>query len=159
MVLLIISEIFFFLRFFWGFFHNCWRPAIESGNTWPPFRISKIIVDPFSIPIFNTILLLSSGVTVTYAHHRILKKAFFPRVVGLFLTVILGGLFLFLQNFEYAKSTFSIKTFVFGACFYLLTGFHGGHVIVGVIFLTICLIKNIYLNFTFTHHVLLELGI
>lgn len=159
MVILIISEVFFFSRFFWAFFHKCWVPAVELGAVWPPFKMEEIIVDSFSIPLLKTIILLSSGVTVTWAHKSILKKKFFKRMVGLFSTVILGAVFLILQGFEYTLSFLRFNSTIFGSCFFLLTGFHGGHVIVGTIFLLFKWIRLLKNQLIHSHHVGLELAI
>jgi heme/copper-type cytochrome/quinol oxidase subunit 3 len=159
MLLMIISEVFFFFRFFWAFFHKCWFPGNEIGNIWPPKDLNYIIVDSFSIPFFKTIILLSSGVTVTWSHFRLIFKNFIKFYIGLRLTICLGVIFLYLQNFEYMNSLFSFKTLVYGSCFYMLTGFHGAHVLVGTIFLIVCLIRSKNFQFKFLHHVGLELAI
>jgi heme/copper-type cytochrome/quinol oxidase subunit 3 len=159
MVLMIISEVFFFVRFFWGFFHNCWFPKKEAGREWPPLHLKKIIVDSFSIPLLKTIILLSSGITITWSHHSLISKKFNQFFLGLVVTVILGLIFLFLQKFEYIYSLFSFNTLIYGSCFYMLTGFHGGHVIIGTIFLFVCLIRSQNFQFNLLHHVGLVLAI
>jgi len=159
MLLMILSEVFFFLRFFWGFFHNCWFPGKEVGKIWPPIHFNPIIVDSFSIPLLKTIILLSSGVTVTWRHHRLIKKEHFSFSLGLILTIFLGLIFLFLQKFEYLKSFFSFKTLVYGSCFYMLTGFHGAHVIAGTIFLFVSFFRVYKIQFKREHHIGLELAI
>jgi len=159
MLLMIISEVFFFFRFFWAFFHKCWFPGIELGSVWPPKFMKAYLVDSFSVPLLNTILLLSSGVTITWAHHRLLKRKEFFFNFRLFITISLGIFFLFFQNFEYSNLKFSFKTLIFGSCFYMLTGFHGGHVIVGTLFLLICLFRSLCYHFSSKHHVGLELAI
>ena len=159
MILMIISEVFFFSRFFWRFFHNCWFPRKEIGSIWPPKGLNPILVDSFSIPFLKTIILLSSGVTVTFAHHSLQKKKNKQFIFGLQRTIFLGLLFLFLQNFEYIKSLFSFKTMVYGSCFYMLTGFHGAHVIVGTIFLFICYFRTKKVQNIPSHHVGFTLAI
>lgn len=159
MIILIVSEVFFFLRFFWAFFHKCWAPTPEIGKIWPPAGMEKIMVDCFSIPFLKTVILLSSGVRVTWAHHRILANKKFQRVWGLGVTVFLGFVFLLFQKFEYAKSLFGFKRTIYGSCFYMLTGFHGGHVIIGTIFLIVCLVRAVRFQFTSDRHVGLELAI
>jgi len=159
MVLLIISEVFFFFRFFWSFFHKCWFPQIEIGGCWPPKEYKKISVDVFSIPLLNTLILLSSGIRVTWRHHRLIKKNHPQFLQGLIVTVILGVIFLTLQLFEYSKANFSIKRLIYGSAFFLLTGFHGGHVIAGTIYLIVCLIRGIKTHFVNDHHVGLELSL
>lgn len=159
MVLMIISEIFFFASFFWAFFHKCWFPGKEVGGVWPPNKIKEIAVDTFSIPFLKTVILLSSGITVTWSHHRVLLGRQKNATIGLGITILLGVLFLLLQNFEYLSSFFGFKSLVFGSCFYMLTGFHGGHVIVGTVFLTVCFYRFLSLNFNPQNHVSFELAI
>jgi len=159
MIFLLISEVFFFFRFFWGFFHNCWLPQPELGKEWPPLGFCNIMVDSFSIPLLNTVILLSSGVSVTWAHHMLLRNNFLSFFFGLLITVVLGILFLGFQRFEYISSSFRFKRKIFGSCFYLLTGFHGGHVIIGTIFLIICLFRGVLKRLIPFHHVGLELAI
>lgn len=159
MILLIISEVFFFFRFFWAFFHKCWFPQSELGGEWPPSLTEKVLVDPFSIPLIKTIILLSSGITVTWAHFSLIISEERNFKIGLLLTVFLGVIFLFLQGFEYRKSIFSFKRFIYGSRFFLLTGFHGGHVIAGTIFLIVCFFRLLKISFISSHHVGLELAI
>jgi cytochrome c oxidase subunit 3 len=114
---------------------------------------SNIIVDPFSIPLLNSILLLSSGVTITCAHHYILVGDYNYSGRFLFLTVLLGVVFLGLQMFEYSHSIVRINSSVYGSVFFLLTGFHGLHVTIGAIFLLICLLRLIRKNISRRNHV------
>jgi cytochrome c oxidase subunit 3 len=159
MLILIISEVFFFFRFFWGFFHNCWFPNFDVGGVWPPFSFNSIMVDSFSLPFLKTVILLSSGVTITWRHFRLITKDFFGFTIGLGCTVVLGIIFLFFQTFEYSNSFFGFKTLIFGSCFYLLTGFHGGHVIVGTVFLIVCFIRSYNFQFKNLSHARLILAI
>lgn len=138
-VLFILSEVFFFIRFFWAYFHNILAPDLEVGILWPPLGVE--IFNPYHIPLLNTIILLSSGFTVTWAHHSIINKNFLIRKIRLLLTVVLGVYFSFLQGFEYRQSLFCINDGVFGTVFFLITGFHGLHVLVGTIFLLINFIR------------------
>ena len=117
------------------------------------------MIDCFSIPFLKTIILLSSGIRVTWAHHSILSKKKTGGVKGLIITVILGLIFLYFQKFEYSNSIFGFKRTIYGSCFYMLTGFHGGHVIVGTIFLIVCLIRALFFHFSSERHVGLELAI
>jgi cytochrome c oxidase subunit III len=105
------------------------------------------------------VLLLSSGFTITWSHHSLIKKKDYKFKFGLFLTIFLGVLFLFFQKFEYSKIQFSFNTLIYGSCFYMLTGFHGGHVIVGTIFLMVCLFRALDFHFSSFHHVGFELAI
>ena len=151
-LLFIISEIFFFISFFWAFFHSSLSPAIEIGSIWPPFGIQPINV--FSIPLLNTALLLSSGFTITWCHFNI-KRNHNSRL-SLFITILLGLIFTSFQIFEYFESPFSMADSVYGSCFFLLTGFHGFHVIVGTIFLLISFYRLSNFHFTNTRHFGLE---
>lgn len=149
-ILFIISEIFFFISFFWAYFHSSLAPSIEIGQLWPPQGIKPF--NPFDIPLINTIILISSGITITWSHHSILNKNFFERNKRLIFTVILGLYFTLLQIIEYYESPFSIADSIYGSSFFIATGFHGLHVIIGTIFLFICLLRINYLHFSKTHH-------
>jgi heme/copper-type cytochrome/quinol oxidase subunit 3 len=153
MLIMIISEVFFFFSFFWGFFHKCFFPREKIGSVWPPSELKGLVVDYVSIPLFKTVILLSSGLTITWAHHRLIKNKKQNFFFGLNFTVLLGVIFLFLQNFEYLNSFFRFKTLIFGSCFYMLTGFHGMHVLVGTVFLIVCLIRSLNFQFKASHHV------
>lgn len=157
MVLFILSEIMFFFSFFWAFFHISLSPNMYIGLIWPPEGIN--LLDPFSLPLWNTIILLSSGVTVTYAHRGIIAGSRYISLDGLYWTVLYGFLFTMIQGYEYCYSSYSMNDGVFGSLFFLLTGFHGIHVIIGALFLTVCLYRQINYHFTRQHHVGLELGI
>jgi len=132
MILFISSEVLFFLSFFWAFFHSRMSPTLDIGHLWPPLGV--IPFDPLNIPLVNTILLLSSGVTVTWAHHAILEGKLKSSINSLYTTVILGVLFTLLQGFEYSEAPFSIRDSAFGCTFFVATGFHGLHVIIGSTF-------------------------
>lgn len=149
-VLFIIREIFFFLRFFWSFFHFFLAPDIELGAIWPPIGINQF--NPYRIPLLNTIILLSSGFSLTWAHHRILLKSFKKRIVSLLLTIRLGVYFTMLQIFEYFEATFTISDSVFGSIFFLATGFHGFHVLIGTIFLVVNFLRLNKFYFNEKHH-------
>nr|YP_010048894.1 cytochrome c oxidase subunit III [Paralipsa gularis]QPK77267.1 cytochrome c oxidase subunit 3 [Paralipsa gularis] len=150
MILFIISEIFFFVSFFWAFFHSSLSPNIEIGAIWPPMGITPF--NPFQIPLLNTIILISSGVTVTWAHHALMSNNFSQTLQGLFITVILGIYFTILQAYEYIEASFTIADSIYGSTFFMATGFHGLHVIIGTIFLIVCLIRHNYNHFSNTHH-------
>ena len=150
MILFIVSEIMFFFGFFWAFFHSALSPTPEIGSLWPPIGIETI--NAWEVPLLNTIILLSSGATITYAHHSIVKGDRQQSILGLFLTIGLAIFFTCLQLFEYIESTFTISDSVYGSVFYLATGFHGFHVIIGTIFLIICTIRLIQHHFTKQHH-------
>lgn len=154
-ILFIVSEVFFFLSFFWAFFHSSLSPAVEIGMYWPPTDINPL--NPFSIPLLNTTLLLSSGATITWAHHNIIKGNKQESTKALSLTIILGLFFTLLQAFEYLEAPFCIADSVYGSTFFVATGFHGLHVIIGTIFLMICLFRLIRSHFTKNHHLDLKL--
>lgn len=149
-ILFIVSEIFFFIRFFWAFFHRSLSPSIELGNYWPPLGI--LIFNPFQIPLLNTAILLSSGVTITWAHHRLIEKNHSQTSQGLFFTIILGIYFSILQSYEYIEASFNIADAVYGSTFFIATGFHGLHVLIGTTFLLICLNRHINYHFSNWHH-------
>ena len=146
----ILSEALFFAAFFWGFFHRSLAPTPEIGCTWPPTGINPI--NPFSIPLLNTAVLLASGVTVTWAHHRVINKSRTETLQALSLTVILGVYFTFLQAGEYIEAPFTIADRAYGTLFYVCTGFHGIHVLVGTIFLSVCWIRTFLYHFSDGHH-------
>ena len=136
MGLFIISEVFFFLRFFWAFFHRRLCATVEIGGIWPPLGI--LTFRPWQVPLLNTLILLSSGVTVTWRHHALIEGMHKERITGLFLTILLGIYFTCLQGFEYFEASFSIADSVYGRTFFIATGFHGLHVLVGTTFLAMC---------------------
>ena len=130
-ILFIVSEAFFFLAIFWAYFHSGIGPDIEIGSQWPPLGIQAI--NPFELPLLNTIILLSSGITVTQAHHSLIEGDRKKTLNGLVYTVILALIFTLCQGIEYSVSSFTISDGIFGTCFYFGTGFHGLHVIIGTI--------------------------
>jgi cytochrome c oxidase subunit 3 len=150
MLLFIVSEVMFFFAFFWAFFAAALAPVIEIGSIWPPKGIDTF--NPIEVPLLNTLLLLCSGATVTYAHHAITAGNKIEAVFGLVLTIILAVLFTALQGFEYVSATFTISDGIFGSTFFMATGFHGFHVAIGTIFLTVCLIRLLLNQFSIQHH-------
>ena len=155
--LFIISEILFFLAIFWAYFHSALSPTVELGAHWPPMGIEAI--NPFELPLINTVILLSSGFTVTYAHHSLIQGNRKGTLNGLVYTVILAIIFTSFQAVEYTVSFFSISDGTFGSCFYFGTGFHGLHVIIGTIFLAVGLWRMLAYHLTENHHLGLESGI
>lgn len=149
-ILFITSEVIFFFAFFWAFFHRSLAPTPELGCTWPPAGIQPL--NPFSVPLLNTAVLLASGVTVTWAHHAILEKDQPKATQALTLTVTLGAYFTFLQAGEYIEASFSIADRIYGSTFFVATGFHGLHVLIGSSFLIICLIRVLFIHFSSGHH-------
>nr|QIV24788.1 cytochrome c oxidase subunit III [Analophus parallelus] len=150
MILFITSEVFFFISFFWGFFHNSLSPSIELGLNWPPKGITPF--NPIEIPLLNTLILLTSGLTVTWAHHGLMENNYKQALQGLLFTVVLGGYFTALQAYEYLESPFTIADAAYGSSFFMATGFHGIHVIIGTTFLLVCLIRHWFNHFSCTHH-------
>nr|YP_010000748.1 cytochrome c oxidase subunit III [Struthidea cinerea]QOD96660.1 cytochrome c oxidase subunit III [Struthidea cinerea] len=150
MVLFITSEAFFFFGFFWAFFHSSLAPTPELGGQWPPVGIKPL--DPMDVPLLNTAILLASGVTVTWAHHSIMEANRKQAIHALTLTVLLGFYFTGLQAMEYYEAPFSIADGVYGSTFFVTTGFHGLHVIIGSTFLLVCLLRLIKFHFTPKHH-------
>nr|YP_010010060.1 cytochrome c oxidase subunit III [Sipalinus gigas]QNS38618.1 cytochrome c oxidase subunit III [Sipalinus gigas] len=150
MILFITSEVLFFVAFFWAFFHSSLSPSIELGLTWPPKGISPF--NPIEIPLLNTLILLSSGLTITWAHHSIMENNYKSSIQGLALTVILGLYFTILQGYEYMEAPFTIADSVYGSTFFMTTGLHGLHVIIGSTFLAVCLVRLFYNHFSSTHH-------
>ena len=155
--LFIVSEALFFLAIFWTFFHSALSPTVELGAQWPPMGIEA--VNPFELPLFNTVILLSSGFTVTYAHHSLIQGARSGALKGLFYTVVLALVFTALQGIEYSASSFTISDGTFGSCFYFGTGFHGLHVIIGTAFVAVGLWRLLAYHLTENHHLGLESGI
>nr|YP_010304996.1 cytochrome c oxidase subunit III [Semidalis macleodi]ULR86827.1 cytochrome c oxidase subunit III [Semidalis macleodi] len=150
MILFITSEVLFFISFFWAYFHSSLSPNIEIGNTWPPLGIKPF--NPMEIPLLNTTILLSSGMTITWAHHSIMNSNYTQTVQSLFLTITLGLYFTLLQAFEYWEAPFSISDSVYGSSFFMATGFHGIHVIIGTLFIFIILMRHINWHFSKNHH-------
>ncbi len=143
MLLFILSEVMFFFAFFWSFFKASIFPEgilagvwVAKAGIWPPAGIE--VIDPWNIPFLNTLILLLSGTTVTWAHHALTLNNRKDMVMGLLCTVLLGALFTSLQVFEYFHATFKFKDGIYPSNFYMATGFHGFHVLVGTLFLTVC---------------------
>uniref|UniRef100_UPI0030E27D2C cytochrome oxidase subunit III n=1 Tax=Ernothrips longitudinalis TaxID=3045428 RepID=UPI0030E27D2C len=150
MMLFITSEVFFFLSFFWAFFHSFLSPDIFIGQMWPCKGVKSF--NPMGIPLMNTLILLSSGVTLTSAHHFMMmgKKNKCNQLLAT--TIFLGFYFTFLQFIEYQEASFTISDSVYGSTFFMATGFHGLHVLIGTIFLTVCLMRTMKNHFSSYHH-------
>nr|YP_009002404.1 cytochrome c oxidase subunit III [Henosepilachna pusillanima]AHH29999.1 cytochrome c oxidase subunit III [Henosepilachna pusillanima] len=156
MILFITSEVFFFISFFWMFFHSSLSPSIDIGMIWPPKGIFTF--NPNQIPLLNTLILLSSGLTVTWAHHSLMENNFLEAKISLSSTLFLGIYFSLLQAIEYKEASFNISDSVYGSSFFLTTGFHGLHVLIGSMFLMICLIRLNFLHFSKIHHLGFEMA-
>jgi cytochrome c oxidase subunit III len=158
MILFIASEVMFFVAWFWAFFSSALNldASVEvarhvfTGGVWPPEGIE--VFDPWHLPLLNTLILLTSGTTVTWAHHALLHNDRKGLVWGLVLTVVLGLIFTAVQVYEYAHAPFSFAGNIYGATFFMATGFHGFHVVVGTIFLIVCLIRSLKGHFTPQSH-------
>nr|AKM70241.1 cytochrome oxidase subunit III [Adelges laricis] len=156
MILFIISELFLFISFFWNFLHNSLAPSIELGLNWPPKNI--IFFNPMMIPLLNTIILLTSSFTITLTHFFLLNNKLKNSKKYIKLTILLSIYFLLLQMFEYNQAMFTFSDSIFGSSFYIATGFHGLHVIIGTIFLIINFIRMIKMQMSFIHHISFELA-
>nr|YP_009127089.1 cytochrome c oxidase subunit III [Acerella muscorum]AHL42970.1 cytochrome c oxidase subunit III [Acerella muscorum] len=150
MIMFIISEILFFMSFFWSFFHFSLVPNIELGSSWPPFNIK--IFNFIEMPLLNTLILVSSGLTLTWSHKSLISNNYLMMMNSLMLTIMLGLYFTLLQVIEYKESSYSMFDSSFGSSFFMATGFHGIHVMMGSVFLLIMLFRMMKNSFSFYHH-------
>jgi cytochrome c oxidase subunit III len=156
MILFIASEVMFFVAWFWAFFDNALFPsAVDAiGAQWPPKGTT--VLNPFGFPLLNTLILLCSGTTVTWAHHSLIHGDREGLKTGLLLTIILGLLFTSIQAYEYVHAPFAFTIpnggNIYGSTFMMATGFHGAHVIIGTIFLIVCYLRAVRGDFTPEKH-------
>jgi cytochrome c oxidase subunit III len=162
MILFIASEVMFFVGWFWAWFDFSLFPVplqVAEGQVeiladtlaqWPPKGLE--IIDPFAFPLLNTLILLCSGTTVTWAHHALINGDREGLKKGLWATIILGVIFTTIQAYEYAHAPFAFKGLNYSAAFYMATGFHGFHVLIGTIFLIVCLVRAYKGHFTPRQH-------
>lgn len=150
MLLFIASEVMFFAAFFWAYFDASLNPTAAIGGTWPPTGITAI--EPFDLPFLMTMILLLSGCTCTWAHSALIENNRRDTLRGLGLTVLLGVIFSGFQAYEYHHAAFGFKDTVFASTFYMATGFHGFHVLIGTIFLAVTWWRAYKNQFTPTDH-------
>src|ERR1700754_1170125 len=158
MILFIASEVMFFVAWFWAYFNSALFPADVQqitrdqlfGGVWPPKGIETF--DPWHLPLLNTLILLTSGTTVTWAHHALLENDRQGLKYGLILTILLGATFTCVQAYEYSHAAFHFSGNIYGATFFMATGFHGAHVIIGAIFLIVCLGRTLAGQFNPKQH-------
>jgi cytochrome c oxidase subunit 3 len=158
MMMFIASEVMFFVAWFWAYFDASiyandplqYQRVEVLGGVWPPKGIETF--DPWHLPLLNTLILLTSGTTVTWAHHALLHGDRQGMKLGLILTIALGVLFTSVQAYEYSHAAFGFKGSIYGATFFMATGFHGAHVIIGTIFLAVCLFRAYLGQFTPQQH-------
>jgi cytochrome c oxidase subunit III len=157
MMMFIASEVMFFVAWFWAYFDAALYAndpiqfqRSELIATWPPKGIETF--DPWHLPLLNTLILLTSGTTVTWAHHALLHGDRKGLKMGLWLTIALGLLFSCVQAYEYGHAAFHFSGNIYGATFFMATGFHGAHVIIGTIFLAVCLYRAYLGQFSTTQH-------
>lgn len=156
MVLFIASEIMLFFAFFWAFFHSSLNPTLEIGSVWPPKGI--IVINPWHIPLLNTLVLITSGAFLTWSHFAILSGYRKESLEALIYTILLAIFFTLLQYYEYCVASFNISDSVYGSVFYMTTGLHGSHVLIGTIFLIVTLYRLKNFHFTKTSHLGFELA-
>jgi cytochrome c oxidase subunit 3 len=149
-ILFITSEVFFFLSFFWVYFHTSLSPDIFIGQKWPCIGIQSF--NPTRIPLINTIILLRSGIRLTASHHFLIIRYINKSKIYLILTIILGVYFTLLQWIEYKEASFSIADSIYGSIFFIATGFHGIHVLIGTFFLIVCFSRLKLKHYSSNHH-------
>lgn len=140
MVLFIASEVMFFFAFFWAYFHSSLAPTVEIGSIWPPAGIE--VFNPWGIPLLNTFILLLSGLTITYTHHALMVGSSDYVKDGFVFTILLAVLFTLFQAYEYFQAPFTISDGIYGSTFFMATGFHGFHVMIGTTFILVCFLRH-----------------
>jgi len=155
--LLIVSELIFFFAIFWAYLHSSLAPSVELGCLWPPLGVRSL--SPAHLPLLNTILLLTSAATLTWSHFALIHSDFLTSSFQLCTTIELGSIFTVVQVWEYSNCSFTIADSVFGSAFFLATGFHGLHVLIGTFFLLVCLYRLCSFHFSANRHLGLEFAI
>jgi cytochrome c oxidase subunit 3 len=164
MILFIASEVMFFVAWFWAYFDVALNLGGDgmylrkelTGGHWPPVPSPdgrfQSTFDPWQLPLLNTLILLTSGATVTWAHHALRENDRKGLIQGLWVTILLGVAFTCVQAYEYSHAGFSYAGHIYGSTFFMATGFHGAHVIIGTIFLSVCLFRAYLGHFRPDHH-------
>jgi cytochrome c oxidase subunit 3 len=155
--LFIISEVMAFFSVFWAFFHASLSPDVFVGSSWPPLGIDSL--NPFGVPLLNTLLLLSSGAFITYSHHALINGNRRGAINGVIWTIVLAIIFTGLQYFEYSEAGFTFADSIYGTVFYASTGLHGLHVIIGTIFIIVGFVRLVLYHLTSDHHLGFEAAI
>lgn len=154
MLLFLVSEAMLFFPFFWSFFHGALSPAVSLGAVWPPVGIKAIeVLNPFMLPLVNTVVLLCSGVAIVGAHRAILSGYKSVVLNMMYLSISFGIFFSWLQFLEYGLTKFTINDSLYGSSFFMLTGLHGFHVIVGTTLLIISYVRTANNSFSTQHHI------
>jgi len=148
--LMIISEIFLFISFFWAYLHGALSPSIELGSLWPP--VGLVSLSAFGLPLLNTFILLTSAATLTFSHSSLLTGSFYNCVLGLRLTILFGSFFTLTQCYEFYICSFCISDSVYGSAFFIATGFHGAHVLAGSLLLSVSLVRLSLFHFSRSRH-------
>nr|CAD5105744.1 cytochrome c oxidase subunit 3 [Singhiella simplex] len=146
MLFFIVSEVWFFISFFWSYFYYSLSPDFTIGMAWPAHGIQPMSF--MDIPLLNTLTLLTSGFFVTWSHHALVNHDYKQASLALCLSILSGLYFVIIQAYEYMNSTFSFNDSVFGNSFYILTGFHGIHVMIGLIFISISWFRMVSIQFS-----------
>nr|ACI25431.1 cytochrome c oxidase subunit III [Tetragonula pagdeni] len=157
MFMFILSELFFFISFFWTFFHSSISPSIEINMVWPPKMVQ--VFNYTEIPLLNTLTLITSGFFVTLSHLNLVMNKLSKSLATLFYTILMGMYFSLVQMLEYFNAGFCINDSVYGSIFFISTGFHGIHVLVGTMFLMVSLARMRMMHFSVIHHINYELSV
>jgi len=152
-ILFVVSELMFFFAFFWAFFHSALVPTFQIDGMWPPYGLSKLVFNFFEVPLINTFILLLSGATITWAHHSLIKGYYLDTIYAFIYTLVLAFFFVSFQAYEYFEALFTIADGIYGSTFFMATGFHGLHVIIGSIFILISFIRHLKCQFARNHHI------
>ena len=155
-ILFIMSEVLFFSRFFWTYFHSRVSPDLNIGQKWPPQHIESF--RPINVPLLNTIVLVRSGISITWAHHSLIQRNFNKFKKTIWITCLLGWYFTAIQTLEYRQASFSLRDSSYGSIFYIATGFHGLHVIIGSSFIFTCLKMSTLLAIDKKNHIRIEMS-